>query len=337
MLIRGLAILALVAALAAAWLVWEVRSFAVTPLTVPSEGLAYTVDPGTPLRRVAEDLAAQGAVKRAPYLRLLARWREQAQSIKAGEYLIAPGTTPEGLLDQLVAGRVVQHALTVVEGWTFRDLLVAVAAHQALDHTLDGLSDEAIMQRLGYPGEHPEGRFFPETYHFPRGTTDLDFLRRAYETMDRLLASAWTDRSVEAVVQTPREALILASIVERETGLGAERAEIAGVFSRRLRKGMLLQTDPTVIYGMGEGFDGNLHKRDLERDTPYNTYTRAGLPPTPICLPGADAIHAALHPASGNSLYFVARGDGSHAFSATLAEHNDAVAKYQLRRKASRK
>ncbi len=333
MLIRSLIAVLLAATLAVLWLGWELRGFAATPLTVTGQGLAYTVKPGTSLRRVARDLESQGAIERALYLRLLARWRDQADKIKAGEYLIEPGATPERLLGQLVEGRVVQHALTVVEGWTFREMMQAVGAHEALEHSLTGLSDEQIMVRLGHAGEHPEGRFFPETYHFPRGTSDLEFLRRAYAAMQENLAREWSRRSADAVVKTPYEALILASIVERETGLPAERPQIAGVFSRRLRKGMLLQTDPTVIYGMGDAYKGNIRKRDLTNDTPYNTYTRRGLTPTPICLPGGDAIHAALNPAPGKSLYFVSRGNGSHVFSATLVEHNEAVAQYQLKRR----
>jgi UPF0755 protein len=219
-----------------------------------------------------------------------------------------------------------------VEGWTFRQLLSALRRHEAVRDTLDGLSDEAIMARLGYPGKHPEGRFLPETYQFPRGTSDLEFLRRAYDGMQRALAAAWQGRAEDLPLDSPHEALVLASIVEKETGLASERARIAGVFVRRLRRGMRLQTDPTVIYGLGEAFDGNLRRRDLAADTPYNTYTRAGLPPTPICLPGKAAIEAVMHPAHGTSLYFVARGDGSHQFSDTLEAHNRAVQKYQLNR-----
>jgi UPF0755 protein len=207
----------------------------------------------------------------------------------------------------------------------------AVRAHPAIDQSLEGLSAEQIMQRLGHAGKHPEGRFFPDTYHFPRGTSDQALLRRAYQAMEQLLATEWPGRAADLPLQSPYEALILASIVERETALASERPEIAGVFVRRLQRGIRLQTDPTVIYGMGEAFAGNITRRDLEQDTPYNTYVHSGLTPTPICMPGRDAVHAVLHPAEGDSLYFVARGDGSHAFSATLTAHNRAVRTYQLK------
>jgi len=233
-------------------------------------------------------------------------------------------------LQQLADGAVIAYTITLVEGWTFRQVMDAVRGHPALDQTLAGLSDEQIMQRLGHPGEHPEGRFFPDTYHFPRGTSDQAVLQRAYSAMERLLDREWSRGAANLPLQSPYEALILASIVERETALASERPQIAGVFVRRLTNGMKLQTDPTVIYGMGEAFAGNLTKRDLQQDTPYNTYVRGGLTPTPICMPGRDAVQAVLHPADGDSLYFVARGDGSHEFSATLAAHNRAVRTYQL-------
>jgi UPF0755 protein len=327
-----LAGLAALVAVGGLWLAQEQRRFTETPLSLPDEGVLFTVQPGMSLRTVAAALEQADYLDRPLYLRLLARWRREAGTIKAGEYFIARGTTPPQLLDQLVAGRVTTYSLTVVEGWTFRQLLSALRRHEAVRDTLDGLSDEAIMARLGYPGKHPEGRFLPETYQFPRGTSDLEFLRRAYDGMQRALAAAWQGRAEDLPLDSPHEALVLASIVEKETGLASERARIAGVFVRRLRRGMRLQTDPTVIYGLGEAFDGNLRRRDLAADTPYNTYTRAGLPPTPICLPGKAAIEAVMHPAHGTSLYFVARGDGSHQFSDTLEAHNRAVQKYQLNR-----
>ena len=219
-----------------------------------------------------------------------------------------------------------------MEGWNFKQVLAAVSGHEALKHTLKGLTDGEIMARLGHPGEHPEGRFYPDTYKFPRGTTDAAFLERAYQSMSRLLAEEWGKRDPDLPLKTPYEALILASIVEKETGVADERSEIAGVFVRRLRKGMKLQTDPTVIYGMGDNFKGNIRRRDLKQDTPYNTYVHTGLPPTPISMPGSAAIRAVLHPAPGKSLYFVARGDGSHYFSKSLAEHNRAVRKFQLKK-----
>jgi UPF0755 protein len=263
-------------------------------------------------------------------LMVLARWQGRAHQIKAGEYRLMPGTTPTMLLDQLVAGKVVQYSLTAVEGWTFQQLLDAVNRHAALEHRLSGLDTAAIMERLGHADEHPEGRFYPDTYHFPRGTTDIAFLRRAYDELHARLDAAWQRRAPGLPYKNPYEALVMASIVEKETAVAAERAAIAGVFVRRLQQGMRLQTDPTVIYGLGPSFDGNLRARDLVEDTPYNTYLHTGLPPTPIALPGMGSIEAALHPAVATSLYFVARGDGTHEFSDTLEQHNRAVARYQL-------
>jgi UPF0755 protein len=265
------------------------------------------------------------------YLEAYARLNGLATRLQAGEYALTPGLTPPALLERIVAGQVIQYPLTVVEGWTFRQLRQALAAHPKLVQTLAGLSDAEIMTRLGRPGDHPEGRFLPDTYHFPAGFTDAAFLRRALTAMDQRLADLWKRRSPAAPLQEPYQALILASIIEKETGMAAERAEIAGVFARRLRQGMRLQTDPTVIYGLGEAFDGNLRRRDLETDTPYNTYTRAGLPPTPIALPGLAALEAAVNPADGDTLYFVADGEGGHVFSRTLEEHNRAVRRYQLK------
>ena len=229
-------------------------------------------------------------------------------------------------------GKSISHSLTLLEGWNIRQVRAAVAGHDALVHTLSDVDDAELMRRLDRADAHPEGRFFPDTYQFPRGMTDLEFLRRALQKMDEELAAAWAGRADDIPLKNAYEALILASIVEKETGQADERPAIAGVFSRRLTKGMKLQTDPTVIYGMGERFDGNIRKKDLREDTPYNTYVHHGLPPTPICMPGREALRAAVNPAPGRALYFVARGDGSHAFSATLKEHNAAVRRYQLKR-----
>jgi UPF0755 protein len=323
----------LVAAVASAsWAVMEYRRFVETPLSLPDEGALFTVNSGATVRTIARELEREGYLSEGVYLRLLARWTGQASKIQAGEYFLSRGTTPPALLNQMEAGKVTAYSLTLIEGWTFRQLMEAIRAQDALAQTLQGLSGEQIMARLGHPDQHPEGRFLPETYQFPRGTTDLEFLRRAHRGMQQLLSEAWAGRAKGLPLSSPDEALILASIVEKETGLASERPRIAGVFTRRLKHGMRLQTDPTVIYGLGEAFDGNLRRRHLVTDTPYNTYTRKGLPPTPICLPGPAAIQAALHPADGRSMYFVARGDGSHEFSATLEQHNRAVRKYQIRR-----
>jgi UPF0755 protein len=262
--------------------------------------------------------------------------QDKAHRIKSGEYRLEPGLTPTGLLDLLVAGKTIQYSLTLVEGWNFKQVMGAIAEHPELVQTLDSEPPEAIMAALGAPGMHPEGWFYPDTYLFPSGTTDLQFLRRTYETMQRRLAAEWEARSQGLPLESPYEALILASIVEKETGAPDERGLIAAVFLRRLERGMRLQTDPTVIYGMGERYQGNIRKSDLLRDTPYNTYTRKGLPPTPIAMPGGDSIHAVLHPAESEALYFVATGDGRHHFSQTYEEHRQAVIDYQLGGKASR-
>lgn len=330
---RILGILILLVSLFLGWAWQDYRNFLDEPLTLPPDGLVYAVAPGETVRGIAADLAAAGVLSAPLYLRLHARQTGLAARIHAGEFRLEPGLTPRGLLELLVSGRTVQYSLTLLEGWTFAQVRQALASHPVLRQTVAELDDAAIMAKLGRPEQHPEGRFFPDTYKFPRGTTDLDFLRRAHERMAQVLAAAWAERGEDLPLQTADQALVLASIVEKETGIPEERAAIAGVFVRRLRRGMLLQTDPTVIYGLGEAFDGNLRRRDLRSDTPYNTYTRKGLPPTPICMPGEAAIRAALHPADGDSLYFVSRGDGSHQFSATLAEHNAAVRRYQLKRK----
>lgn len=293
----------------------------------------YTVAPGTNLKAISEDLQQQGLTELPPlYLQLYGRLTGLASKIKAGEYRVEPETTLPELLEQMVSGKVVMNALTVIEGMTARELIDAVHAHPKIIKTLETVTVDAVMKALGEPDKKGEGWFLPETYHFPSNTTDIDFLRRAYQQMQLELERAWENRAEDLPYETPYEALIMASIIEKETGIAEERPQIAGVFVRRLQKGMRLQTDPTVIYGMGDKFDGNLRRKDLHSDTPYNTYTRGGLPPTPICLPSIESIEAALHPADGDSLYFVATGnDGRHKFSATLREHNNAVRKYQLK------
>ena len=330
---RILGILIIIVSFFAAWLMMDFNQFKDTPLDIPPGGMVYQLEAGTSLSSMSENLAKAGILSKPYYLKILARLDGTASKIKAGEYQIPEGITPKLLLNLLVSGKVISHTLTIVEGWTFRELLAAVAAHPKIEQTLYDASYEEIMSLLGMEGEHPEGRFLPDTYHFPKGTTDLAFLERAAKAMEKTLEEKWSQRDQGLPLQSPYEALILASIIEKETGVASERPEIAGVFVRRLNKGMKLQTDPTIIYGMGDKFDGNIRRKDLTRDTPYNTYTRTGLTPTPICLPGADAIEAAVHPNDGKTLFFVAKGDGSHYFSATLDEHNKAVRKYQLKRK----
>jgi UPF0755 protein len=255
-----------------------------------------------------------------------------ASRIQVGDYAIDEGMTPRDLLRKFGTGDVIQQRFTLIEGWSFRTVRDALAANGQLEGETTSLTDAEIMKRLGREGVHPEGRFLPETYLFARGSSDLDILRRALEAMDAALAEAWAGREPHDKITTPDEMLTLASIVEKETGIASERPRIAGLFLRRLEIGMLLQTDPTVIYGLGAGYDGNIRKRDLTTDTPYNTYTRAGLPPTPIAMPGRAALEAVAHPEKSDALYFVATGDGGHVFAGTLAEHNANVRKYQLKR-----
>jgi UPF0755 protein len=264
--------------------------------------------------------------------KLLARKLGVAGKLQVGEYEVPAGISPEALLRRLGAGEVIQQKVTIVEGWNFRDLRAALAAEDRLKPSTQGLEDAAVMRKLGRGGTWPEGRFLPETYVYTRGTDDLAILDRAAKAMDAALADAWDGRREDLPLANPDELLTLASIVEKETGLASERPQIAGVFIRRLRLGMRLETDPTVIYGMGAAYAGNIRKKDLQADNPYNTYQRHGLPPTPIAMPGKAALLAVAHPAAGDSLFFVARGNGAHHFSATYAEHAAAVRRYQLRR-----
>jgi conserved hypothetical protein, YceG family len=316
----------------AAWGWNHYQRFADAPAWT-GEPASVRIERGDGLRTVLARLRQAGVVAGHDLeWRLLARELDAAGRLKVGEYALEPGITPRELLRRMRDGRVIHYRVTIVEGWNFRQLRAALAAAEPLLHEATDLDDAALMAALGHPGQHPEGRFLPETYLYQRGDSDLDILRRAYAAMEQALAEAWANRAPDTPLRSPEEALILASIVEKETGQAHERPQIAGVFSRRLQKGMLLQTDPTVIYGMGSAYDGNIRKRDLATDTPYNTYTRPGLPPTPIAMPGRAALHAAVNPAPGDALYFVSRNDGSHVFSATYAEHNRAVDCYQRRR-----
>lgn len=301
----------------------------------PSQDIVrIQVEQGASIRTVLAGLAREGAMRHPRaielYLRLSGRITGRQLRIQVGMYEIPAGASPAHILELFDQGRVVLEQITVIEGSTFADLRRALDHHAAVTHTLRGKSAAELMSALGHAGEYPEGRFFPDTYRFAAKTTDVEILGLAYNAMQRVLDAAWQQRSADLPLHTPYEALILASIVEKETGLPAERARIAGVFVSRLRKGMRLQTDPTVIYGLGAGYDGEIRTRDLVTDTPYNTYTRAGLPPTPIALPGRDSIQAAVRPQETGELYFVATGtgDGGHHFSKTLEEHNAAVRSY---------
>lgn len=266
------------------------------------------------------------------YLRIYARMTGKALQIKAGEYALTPGMDGLDLLDLLMSGKVKLRELQIIEGWTFKQAMAAVNASPDLTHTLKNLSNEQIMSYLGKSDVSPEGRFFPDTYRFSKDTTDVAFLKRAYDKMQATLDQEWRSRDDGLPYKTSDEALIMASIVEKETGSNGERARVAGVFVRRLKLGMKLQTDPTVIYGMGDLYSGNIRRKDLQTDTPYNSYTRYGLPPSPICLPSKAAIHAALHPDQSKALYFVAKQDGTHQFSDTLAQHNRAVRQFQIKK-----
>lgn len=299
----------------------------------PRDG-TYIVEPGTSLRRLNKDLYREGLLPDPYSLQLLARIKGQSRELKAGEYRFRNGITPPQVLAQIIAGRVVEYPVLIVEGWTFRQVLAALDSAPKLTHTLRNMKPQEIMRRLDHPDVHPEGRFFPDTYYYSRGTTDLQILQSAFRKMDTLLANEWDGRDPTLPFSKPEEALTLASIVEKETGHVDERRLIAGVFINRLKRRMKLQTDPTVIYGMGERYRGNIRLVDLRRDTLYNTYTRYGLPPTPIAMPGADAVRAVLHPAQTQALYFVSRGDGTHVFSDNLKDHNAAVIQYQLHGRA---
>ena len=329
---RLLGLLIILMSFVSAWLLMDFQTFRHQALQLPDSGATLLVKPGSSLRSIAGDLGNRQSLQRPVYLVALGRWLGLDARIKAGEYGLPAGLDPEQLLHLLAEGKVIQHSVTLVEGETFKEVLARISQDPVLERTLESYQPEEVMQAIGYPGLHPEGRFLPETYHFPRGTTDVQFLRRAYMEMETFLQINWSERDAGLPLKTSYDALILASIVEKETGVAEERARIAGVFTRRLEKGMRLQTDPTVIYGMGDRYDGDIRFRDLRTDTPYNTYTRFGLPPTPIAMPGKDAIRAVLHPEPGKDLYFVARGDGSHHFSANLEEHNSAVDRYQRKR-----
>jgi UPF0755 protein len=296
--------------------------------------LAFTEEPvelreGSGVRQLGAELVRRGILAEPYTLLIWASWRGQTRALKAGEYRFAPGTSMPEMLDKMVRGEVIRYSLTIVEGWTFERLRAALQTAPRLRQTIGDKPPEQVMALLGHPGQHPEGRFFPATYQYHAQTSDLDLLRTSYTRMEQVLGDAWKNRADRIQVGSADEVLILASIIEKETGRPEERPEISAVFHNRLARGMRLQTDPTVIYGLGAAFKGNLTRAHLEADNPYNTYMRAGLPPTPIALPGAEAIRAATRPAGTRALYFVARGDGSHQFSETLEEHNAAVNRYQ--------
>ena len=312
-------------------LTYQLLSFQHGTVSLPQQQTLFLIRSGSNIKTIAQDLTMQKIIDDPWLFILLAKLKGVETRVRAGEYQLEAGQTPDDLLETFTKGSSVQYSFTVIEGWSFRQMLTALAQDPIIEHKLEAKSSTEIMDLIGYPGQHPEGMFFPDTYRFPKGTSDIDFLRRAYQVMQQHLQREWDQRDTGLPLKSSYEALILASIIEKETGVGFERPMISAVFIERLKRKMRLQTDPTIIYGLGENFDGDIRFRDLKKDTPYNTYLHAGLTPTPIALPGLDAIRAALHPAQTKALYFVSKGDGTHHFSETLEEHNAAVNRYQLK------
>ena len=335
-IIAGIAGLAIIA-LAIAGITF--RQFLYEEATIPEEGISFEITPGSSFANISARLAREEIIAHPAWLRWYARYTGDASKIRAGQYRLEPGETPANILQKFVAGQVELYSFTIVEGWNYRELIAAMAASEVIDSSIVIEDWPAVLESFAGPYTHPEGLFLPETYRIPKHTSDIEVLEQAYHLMQKTLTEEWLNRSAELPFASPYEALIMASIIEKETARADERALISGVFVRRLQSRMRLQTDPTVIYGLGADFDGNITRRHLRSDTPYNTYTRHGLPPTPIAMAGKAAIHAALHPAAGKELYFVATGlgDGSHKFSATKAEHDAAVQEYLARQRKNRK
>jgi UPF0755 protein len=329
MLKKLLLVLLILLSFASGWLVSGYQNALKAPVVI---GQPVTIDivKGDSFRQVIHKLRDQHLFMKPLWFKVLAIQTQAVRKIKTGEYELPTGATIPDILALLVSGKSKQYSITFPEGRNFKEMLQVMEKNPHLEHTLQGMSNEALMAKLGASEKHPEGLFFPDTYYFDKRTTDVALLKRAYDKMQLVLQQEWFNKAEHLPFNTPYEALILASIVEKETAAKAERAQIAGVFSRRLTQGMMLQTDPTVIYGMGDSYQGNIRSEDLHTETPYNTYKIKGLPPTPIAMAGREAIHAALHPDhSNNSVYFVSRGDGTHVFSTTLDEHNQAVNKFQ--------
>ncbi len=312
-------------ALGAAWLAW----FALSPFALPASSVDFSIVPGSSLRSATQQIVASGVPMPARSFNLLARLSGPATRVKAGSYEISQGETPWTLLRKITQGEYQWSEIVFIEGCTFSQMRTALDGNETVRHDTAGLSEAQLVKQLGLPGSSPEGLFFPDTYLFAKGESDVAILARAHRAMERQLQSVWEARDTGAPLASPYQALVLASIIEKETADSRERALISGVFANRLRVGMKLQTDPTVIYGLGSRFDGNLRKKDLARDTPFNTYTREGLPPHPIAMPGRASLIAAVNPARTDALYFVSRGDGTHQFSRSLEDHNRAVAKFQ--------
>ncbi len=326
MLLWGLFIFAIAISI----LIFEFQRFQHETVSIPGSDRIFTIKSGSNIKSIAQQLSMEKIIDDPWLFILLAKFKGVETRVRAGEYRLQATQSPVDLLELFTKGQSIQYSFTIIEGWTFREMLHQMQTHSAMANSLEDKTDAEIMTLLGYPGQHPEGLFFPDTYRFPNHTSDIKFLQRAYKLMQTHLQREWQNRAPDLPVSSSYEALILASIIEKETGVASERPLIASVFTRRLKKNMRLQTDPTIIYGLGESFDGDIRYRDLKKDTPYNTYLHSGLTPTPIALPGLESIRAALHPADSDALYFVARGDGTHQFSRTLEAHNKAVKKYQL-------
>jgi len=321
----------LVIGLFSAWLGFEYKSALTTPV-IAEKSRIIEIEKGDSFKKITNKLLAHEITIQPLWFKVIAYEMKVTNKLKAGEYELKPGLNIPEILQVFVAGKAIQYSITFPEGWRFKQILERIHQNSHLEQTLAEEDYQNIMTLLGSDYKHPEGLFFPDTYFFDKKTKDIALLKKAYHKMQLVLKEEWQNKAENLPLETPYQALILASIVEKETGAAVERAQIAGVFTRRLKKGMLLQTDPTVIYGMGDAYQGNIRYKDLKQPTTYNTYVIKGLPPTPIAMPGREAIHAALHPAKGKSLYFVAKGKGTHVFSATLREHNNAVNKYQRKR-----
>jgi UPF0755 protein len=336
-LFKLLLLLIIITGAIAAWYWQEYQTFLQTPIQLnTSEDSFFTVKKGTTVNQLARQLSQQHIIQNPLFFKLYARLSKQANKIKRGEYSLQNGMTVVDLMELFVSGKVNQYSLTLVEGWSIKQVFSHLKQNPHIQHTLGESMDKDTVKRIlddfEIKGNQLEGLFYPDTYLFPKNTTDISFLIRASKTMQHILAKEWKNRDKDLPLTTPYEALILASIVEKESGLSSERDKIAGVFIRRIKKGMRLQSDPTIIYGMGDKYNGNIRRRDINKKTAYNTYQIDGLPPTPIAIPGRDAIHAVMHPDKDKSLYFVADGSGGHAFSNTLKQHNKAVRKYILKK-----
>ncbi len=331
-MLRFLFFVLLLAAIAGGFAYKDYTDYLNTPLTISEEQSLFSIERGWSAKRVSKELVAAGIVDKPHWFDLYARLSEKSSQLKSGEFVLRGSPTVPELFDTFIKGQTKQYTAIIIEGSTFKQVRSKLASNTQLQQTLADKSDQEIMAELGQPDLHPEGMFFSDTYGFPKNTSDIDFLKRAHQMLNEVLDEEWQNRQSDLPYATPYEALVLASIVEKETAVAEERPVIAGVFVTRLRKKMRLQTDPTVIYGMGDSYDGNIRRSDLTTDTPYNTYTRGGLPPTPIAMVGREAIHAVMHPAQTTAVYFVARGDGTHQFSDTLEQHNAAVRKYQLKK-----